>query len=528
MKELTGTVKLLKLYIRRDWILLPLWVLLPAFLVITQISFVTAMPDWRLFIEELSESPLTSAWLGPVYPLNLEGAILWRGMLQAAIVIMFGAALTLVRHTRSEESSGRSELVLGKSVGRYANVTAAMILVFLGSILSGLLCTAFLISKGFAVDGSIIAGFTIGASGCVFSAMTTILVQIFDQSSKARGAIFGIYALTMIFMVLNNINGGYSHWAWLNPSAWFRVTAPFAENNIRPFGIFFILTLFFLYFSYILINKRDLYSGLITEKEISKHFDLKTPLGFAWHRHKKGILIWTAGLSFVGAFIGAITPKISMNAMGEVLAGLSGWGPAVMKLGNQKGFIALSIYMLGLMSGLSVFVLTFVQSMQREEKQGYLEMALSRPVSRLNWMGSYMLIAFGGSAIILLVLGIVSGLGWSIGSGEITNMYQAVIMSISKIPSVWVILGLSVFLYGWIPELSTFLGWLLWGVFVFVEMFWEAGIVNWSAMKFTPFAYAHYSIPIEELSIVSLLLLTGISIGFTFLGIVGFKRRSIN
>lgn len=528
MKQFTGTGNLLRLYIRRDWLLLPIWILLPVVLVSGQMSFVNAMPDWRVFIEELSESALTSAWLGPIYPLSLEGAILWRGMLQAAIVVLLGAAFTVIRHTRTEEMSGRSELILGKSVGRYANATATVILACVGSLLAGLLCSASLISNGFAAGGSLIAGLTIAASGCVFAGLGAVLAQFFGHSGQVRGAIFGVYGLMMLFMVLNNVNGGYSAWAWLNPGAWFRVTAPFAENHILPLFIFAGLALIMLGLSYALLNKRDMGAGIIVERESTKNADIKSPLALAWHQHKRAIGVWSAGLSFIGVFIGAITPNISMDAMGEMLAQLSGWGSAMMKIGNQEGFIALSVYILGLMGGLSVFVLTFVQSMRGEENEGYVEILLSKPVSRSKWMGSYLAVAFAGSAIILLAFGIISGSGWSIGSGNLEPLFRVTAMSLSKIPSVWIIIGIAAFLYGWLPRLASFLGWVIWGVFVLVEMLWEAGIVGWYAMKWTPFAYVHYSIPIDELSVISLVLLTVIAVIFTLLGLIGFKRRSIN
>ncbi|WP_312813563.1 hypothetical protein [Sedimentibacter sp.] len=527
MKQFTGTGKLLRLYIRRDWLLLPIWLFLPVVLVSGQMTFVKAMPDWRLFIEELSESAITSAWLGPIYPLSLEGAILWRGMLQAAIVVLFGAAFTVIRHTRTEEMSGRSELILGKPVGRYANVTAAVTLSCAGSLLAGLLCSASLFSSGFAAGGSLIAGLTIAASGCVFAGLGSVLAQFFGHSGQVRGAIFGVYGLMMLFMVLNNVNGGYSAWAWLNPGAWFRVTAPFAENHIWPLFIFAGLALIMPGLSYALLNKRDMGAGIIAERERTKIADIKSPIALAWHSHKRAVVVWSAGLSFIGVFIGAITPSISMDTMGEMLAQLSGWGPAMMKLGNQEGFIALSVYILGLMGGLSVFALTFVQSMRGEENEGYTEILLSKPVSRLKWMGSYLAVAFAGSSIILLAFGIMSGLGWSIGSGNSEHLFRVTAMSISKIPSVWIIIGIAALLYGWLPRIASFLGWLIWGVFVLIEMLWEAGIVGWSAMKWTPFSYAHYSIPINEISMISLIVLVLISGAFTALGIIGFKRRNI-
>jgi ABC-2 type transport system permease protein len=142
-------------------------------------------------------------------------------------------------------------------------------------------------------------------------------------------------------------------------------------------------------------------------------------------------------------------------------------------------------------------------------------------------MGSYLMVALAGSTLILLTLGLASGLGWSIASGEFNLFPRVLGMSLSKIPSVWTIIGIAVFLYGWLPRLAPVLNWLILGVFIFVEMLWEVGIVGWSALQWTPFAYAHYSIPIHELSIVPLIVLIGIAATLTWLGFIGFRRRSI-
>src|SRR5690606_22050853 len=191
-----GTGKLLKLYLRRDRIILPIWILLALTLINGQVSFTKAMPDWQMFIYELSASPITSAILGPIVPLSIEGAILWRGLLQAIITVMFGASLTVIRHTRTEEASGRNELILGRPVGRYANLSAALILSCGGSLLAGLLTAVFLMSNGFAGSGSLLAGLTLAASGCFFAGIGGLCSQIFEHSGSARGCVFGVYMLT--------------------------------------------------------------------------------------------------------------------------------------------------------------------------------------------------------------------------------------------------------------------------------------------------------------------------------------------
>ncbi|MEW9124089.1 MAG: hypothetical protein AB2421_15360 [Thermotaleaceae bacterium] len=529
MKEnFVGTDKLLKLYLRRDRIILPLWIFLSLMVISGQMSFVKAMPDWQVFIKELSASPLTSTLLGPVAPLSMEGAIMWRGMLQASITVMLGAAITVIRHTRTEEISGRNELILGRSVGRYANLTAALILSCGGSLIAGLLIAVFLIVSGLAVGGSLMAGLTLAASGCIFAGVGGLFAQIFAHSSSARGAVFGVYGLTMVAMVLNNMGGGATYWSWLAPEAWFRITLPFGKNNPWPLVFFILLSALPVMLSYILLSRRDVGAGLIPQKEgsakASSH--ISSPIAFAWRQHKGGILVWSIGMAYLGGMMGVAAPNIS-EAISSTLAQMNTWGAAIARLGNQEAFIAILIYILGLMGGLSVFAITSVQRLRQEEKEHYADIILARPVSRFKWMGSYLAVAFIGSTLILVALGLASGLGWSIASGEFSHLSRVLGMSLSKIPPVWTIIGIAALLYGWFPRISSILNWLILGIFIFVEMLWEVGIVEWSALKWTPFAYAHYSIPIHELSILPLIVLMIIAMAFTWLGLVGLRIRSI-
>lgn len=524
----TGTMRLLKFYLRRDRFLLPTWILLSMWVIATQLSFVNSLPDWQEFITELSSMQLTAALLGPIKPLSLEGAILWRGMLQSSIVVMFGAAFTTIRHTLTEEVSGRNELILGKPVGRFANLTAALILSCTGSLLAGLLASFILIISGFAIMGSLIAGATLTLSGWIFAGIGALSAQIFEHSGQARGVIFGFYGLTMVSMVLNNINGGYTGFAWLVPEAWFRITIPFGENRIWPLFLFIILCALPVLIAYRLLARRDLGAGIIKEKLGSATASprLNSPLSLAYKQHKFMIFIWIIAMTFLGVALGSVIPSIS-DTVSSMLVDVSTWDEAIAKLGNQEGFMALCIYILGLMAGLSVFGISMVQNIRHEENEHYSEMILSKPISRYHWMGSYLVIAFLGSAIILLSLGLSSGIGWSITSGDINHLPRVLVMSLSKIPSVWTIIGIATLLYGWLPKIAPFLSWVILGIFIFIEMLWEVGIVGWSALQLTPFAYAHYTIPIQELSIISLIILTGIAAALTYLGLLGFKHRSV-
>lgn len=524
----TGTGVILRMFFRRDRLVMPIWIFLPLLIFAGQVSFIGAMPDWQEFITELSANPLASAWLGPIVPLSKEGAILWRGMLQSAMVVMLGSAFTAIRHTRSEEQAGRSELVFGQAAGRYAPLTAALILCLAGSLVAGLLVSVLLISNGFAATGSWLAGLTIAAAGWLFAGISVLAAQLYEDAGSARGVVFALLFASFIPMVLDNTGGGDTAWVWLVPESWFRLTVPFGENNFWPLVIFAVLSVIPIGLSYITLSRRDLGAGLFQSKPGPAEAapGLSSPLGLAWRQHKNTIMSWTIGMIFIGGSLGIITPNIA-ETISSMLVEMNTWAATMARLGNREGFIAISIYLLGLMAGTSVYGIMTVLKLKEEEREHFAEIVLARPVSRTQWMGSYLIIAFAGSVVILFALGMAAGLGWGIASGNMALLPRALIMSLSKIPPVWIIIGIAAMLYGWLPRASSILSWIILGSFIIIEIFWEAGLVGWSVLQVSPFAYAHYSIPINELSILPLLALILLSAVFTAIGMIGFKRRSI-
>lgn len=522
-----GTLNLLRFYLRRDRFILPVWILLPLFLIAGQISFIGSMADWREFMAELSANALTNAILGPIVPLSKEGAVLWRGMLQSSIAVMIGSSFTAIRHTRSDEESGRYELIYGNGKGRYAAITAAIAISFAGSFISALFVSIIMIISGFSLTGSLLAGLTLCAVGLIFTGIGVLISQIFQDSGSARGFILALYFLSMVPMMINNVGGGSTFWIWLAPEAWFRITEPFGGNNFSPLLVFMVLSIIPIAFAYYLMDNRDLGRGIFKEKlGPEDSAELKSPLALSLRQHKKTIIVWCIGMAFIGGAVGFITPSISEN-ISEMLVNMSTWAKTMSKLGNREGFVSVTIYIMGLMAGTSVYGISTVLNLKKEESEHFAEMLLAQPVSRIKLMSGYLIIAYAGSAVILLVLGASVGWGWGYSSGDMSLVSKAIVMSLTKIPSVWVIIGITSLLYGWMPRISAVLSWVLLGLFIVTEMLWEAGIVGWSAMELTPFGYAHYSIPVNELSALSLSLLVLLSITFTLVGLAGFKNRNI-
>ena len=130
--------------------MLPLWVLLLsvplASVYIGSIETVYPTAAQRAaFAASIMASPAQRALYGNVYNDSVGAVGIWKaGVFHALIAV--AVILTVIRHTRAEEETGRTELLDSTAVGRYASLTAALILTFGASIATGLIGTAGLLT----------------------------------------------------------------------------------------------------------------------------------------------------------------------------------------------------------------------------------------------------------------------------------------------------------------------------------------------------------------------------------------------
>src|SRR3981189_906485 len=187
----SGTLGLLRLYLRRDRIVLPLWVLLLSVPLSTvYVGSIEAVypnqADRAAFAASIMASPAQRALYGNVYADSLGATGIWKaGMFHVLIAV--AVILTVIRHTRADEESGRTELVDSTGVGRYASLTAALILSFGASIGTGAIGAAGLLSTNVPRGGSLAFGAALAGSGLVFTAVAAVTAQLSASARFARG-----------------------------------------------------------------------------------------------------------------------------------------------------------------------------------------------------------------------------------------------------------------------------------------------------------------------------------------------------
>jgi len=525
----TGTKTLFRLFLRRDRFLLLLWILLPVLLALIVAATFTAMAEQGMqrVLTEFDKDSLISALLGPVMSFELSGAIVWRGVSQLTLVLGIGSLLTVIRHTRADEETGRSELLRACVAGRYASFTAALLLAGVGSLASGVLIALSIIALGGAPGGSFLFGTTMTIVGCFFAGIGALGVQLRENSGTARGIGFAALGLGMTMAILNNFGGGNTILKWLTPMAWQRITRPFAGNHVWGLlygGIFVAVP---VVIAYTLCARRDLGAGVLLARsgpaEAAPGFS--SPLALAWRLQKRSFIGWLAGTELYIAVFAAISPSLSNSGgMSDWLSSLGGtsWADEV---GLGYVFISVAIYLVSLF--VAVYAMTAVLRLKKEENEGRAEMLVDKRVSRIRWMSSHLVIAFLCSGSLLLAMGTAGGLVYGLVTGDLSRSFWPIfIMSVSKIPPVWMLSGITALLYGLWPGITA-LGWAVWLSFGMLELAWEAQLVDWSLMNISPFSYAHYTIDVFNLPLLPLFLLLCLSAILTGLGLFGFGNRDI-
>jgi putative exporter of polyketide antibiotics len=116
MKKLAGTGALMRLILRRDRILLPIWILWLAVLpIFTAASFADLYPttaERQAFADTVGNNPAFLVLYGPLFDSSVGGLTAWRMGIIPVIVALI-SLLTIIRHTRTEEEAGRRELLGG-------------------------------------------------------------------------------------------------------------------------------------------------------------------------------------------------------------------------------------------------------------------------------------------------------------------------------------------------------------------------------------------------------------------------------
>ncbi|WP_392964785.1 ABC transporter permease [Streptomyces sp. LN245] len=519
-RPLAGTGTLLRFALRRDRVMMPLWIGIIALMVLSlpaSLKSVYSTPAERASLarQMLANSSLRATY-GPVFSDSLGGLTAWRIGAYAGVLAAVMSLVVVVRHTRDEEESGRQELVCAAMVGRRAPLTAALLAALVANGVLVLLITIGLAGQGGA--GALALGLAIGATGMVFATMAAIVAQLTESARLAKGLTGGLIGAAFVLRAAGDsaTDDGSSALTWISPVGWLENVRAFADERWWVLLLFAAAVAAQGAAAYALAGRRDVGMSFLPTRPGPATGRLGTAGALAWRLQRGAVLGWSLGFLAAGAAFGGIT-----KGAADLVGDNAKTREIIERMGGQAGitdaFLAAMVNMLGMVAAL--YIVASVLRLHGEETSQRAEPLLAAAVGRLRWAGGHLVLAFGGTVLIMLL----GGLGLALGYGaELGAILGACLV---QVPAVWTLGGLAVLLHGLSPRIAPG-AWAAAGLALLLGWIGPALKIPQAVMDLSPFGHLP-KLPGGTMAWTPVLVLTAIAAALTAAGLVSLRRRDL-
>jgi ABC-2 type transport system permease protein len=532
MTAFTGTAPLARLILRRDRVLMPIWILFMAVLPLSLASGTAVLyktdAERQGYIDGLGGSPMLVLFYGtkPSDP-NLGALIFWRA--GTGIVIMgLIAVLFVIRHTRVEEEAGRRELLGSAVVGRHASLAAALVTMTGASLLIGLLVALGMISQHTPTSGSFAMGLAWASAGIVFAAIGAVAAQLTEGSGAARGIGLGVLGVAFALRGVGDVAGGGLAWlSWISPLGWAHNVHAYAGDRWWIFGLLLAATAALSYVAFRLSAGRDVGAGLLPPHlgPATAAPALRSPLALAWRLHRGSLYGWLIGLGVVGGLLFGGVAQTSAN----LLDGNAELTDIMERIGGKSA--ASDIFLAGTLGigaiAVAAYGISAALRMRSEEASLRSEPILAAGVSRMRWATSHLVFAFLGPALVMAVTGVTAGLFYGLSTGDVGREVPRVLAgALVQLPAIWVLTAITVALFGLLPRMAPAIGWGALSLCVVLGQIGAALQLNQALLDVSPFTHIP-RVPGGNVAFAPLMVLTVLAVALTAVGLFGFRRRDI-
>jgi ABC-2 type transport system permease protein len=535
MSALAGTIALCRLAVRRDRFKLAAYLAGLTVLMAGMLAGIGGQSHEALVDEAqlFARSPALRLF-GVASGAGVGATTMIRGYLLLAVLAALLSGLTVVRHTRQNEETGRAELLGAAVVGRHADLTAALIVIVSADVvLAGLLGLAGIVT-GQPAAGSFAAGVAVGGLGIVFAGVAAVTVQLSSTTRAANGltaAVLGLaFALSGIGNMLGSVDASglrlASAWpAWLSPMGWGQQMRPFGGDNWWPAGLFAFAFVVLVGAAAVLAARRDVGSSIFTQRpgRAEAASWLSSPFALVWRLQRGAFLGWAVGLLGFGAVFGAI-----IDEMKDIGGAGAHWYE---RMGGSAQIVdayrASIIEMAGM--AVAIYAVQVLLRMRAEEADGRLEPVLAAAVSRPRWLiGSLLNAGLGALALVLLF---AASMGLAAGAvvGNVPAELSAIVgAGLVQLPAILLLAGAVVALIALVPGAAGALSWAVLLLSILLGPLFGAATLQlppW-AQDVSPFTHTP-KLPAADLTARPVVGLLAISAVFVAASLASFRRRNL-
>jgi putative exporter of polyketide antibiotics len=528
MKTLAGTGGLVRLILRRDRIVLPIWIVL---LVGIPMSYVQSFSELFPTPESRRQYAGNAGFVtlyGELTGTSFGEFLTWR---LGFVPVMVGliSLLTVIRHTRVEEETGRAELLGSSVVGRHAGLAAALLTTSGANALLAVLLALGMYSQDLPLAGSVALGLEFACAGWLFGAVGAIAAQLTSSAGTARGIALSGLGAAYVLRATGDTSG-YTD----GPLAWLSVLSPIGwAQRIRPYGANrWWLVVMVLAVAVVLAavavrlqSRRDVGAGLLPDRlgPAEGAPSMNSPLALAWRLHRGLLVAWTAGFAVLGVLFGGVA-----EGVGDLMRDDPSVQEVFARLGGAAGlidsFFAGVMTIVGLIA--SAYAVQATLRLRAEETSGRAEPVLATATGRLRWAASHLLFGLLGPAVALLIAGLGAGVAYGAAVGDVGGQVPRLIgAALVQLPAVWVLAAITIALFGLLPRWSP-AAWVPPSVCLVIVMTTTGTELSGWIKDISPFSHVP-QLPDGSASAAPVITMVAIAVVLGVAGLIGLRRRDL-
>jgi ABC-2 type transport system permease protein len=521
----SGTGVLLRFLLRLDRFRLPWWLLGAALLVGYQSagsqSIYDTPEDLAKLRETMGGNAAVVAMSGPKELLaTIGGEVVFEIFAYVAIVVALMNMFLVGKHTRTDEETGRAELVRSARVGRRAPLASALCLAGLANLAVAVLVFAAAAGTGLPAGGSLLLGLAVAGVGLTFAAVTAVAAQVFENHRAVYGAVAAVIGASWVLRAAGDAGNGIL--SWLSPIGWGQQTLPFVGDRWWPLLLPLAATALLVAVAVALLDRRDFAAGLRPTRlgRASASRALGSPVGLAWRLQRGSVIGWAIGLFLLGAAYGSFADSFDdfVADYPEIAEYLGGTANVV-----NRG-LALTMLMCVLLA--AAFGVASAMRARAEETSGRAEPLLATATSRWAWLGSHLTVALVGSVIVLVAAGFGQGLAYGMSISDAGQIPRLIGVALVYLPAVWLVVAVAVVGFGWLPRIAPVVAWAAVGYCAIVALFGDSFELPAWFRDASPFTHTPEA-PFEAVTAAPLLAIGVVVVLLLAAGLAGFRRRDL-
>jgi ABC-2 type transport system permease protein len=460
----------------------------------------------------------------PYDVISVSGYTAWRvGGTLAIAAAVFGM-LAAVRALRTEEDTGRTELILAGAVGRRTVYRASVAAMTAGVLILLVAELAGFVAGGLSFGGSAYLALATASVAFVFAGVGAVASQLAPSRRIAMGLGTTAVAAALLLRVVADTSDGAGWLRWATPLGWAEEMRPF--TGAQPVVILLpaAATLLLLHLAWRIAARRDVGTGVIHARDSSppRLWLLSSPTAQALRSAAGSLVAWATGIAIFALILGVVSESVSSADISESVQ------RQIAKLGSGNiatptGYLAF-IFIFFILT-ISLFACAQIGATRNEEEEQRLETLLALPVGRIRWLGGRLLLAVGATALLSAVAGLFTWAG-AASAGVDISLARMLEAGANCMPVALLFLGLAALAYAVAPRASAGIAYGL----VTVAFLWQlvgsiVGAPDW-LVDATPFAHVGL-VPTQAFRLGAAAVMVAIGAAGAAGAMAVFRRRDL-